>query len=820
MLFDSPAVKLLKAYYAEIDSDHSSKSKKPADSAAGRAILEADARTQIAVLRASLTSSPRYYYTYYTLLIQLCKRTLPYTNKDIQDILRGLASVQNMYLHPVQALLRSLARPLADPDTLVACLPDLERLHTAASAWRESLEKRKFLKLLDDIRAGQPDDPLPIRPDMWGSYVLTLLNKMDDELYARWLTLLTHCGTASSSNPTTKWLARAHTLVEKVGRENFYRLANAWIGAFPRKPGVKLDEDNASLIKGLAWCCFDAQDASLANTLGDVAIEGYRKVPGAGPRSAKVAGACVYALKSMPGLYGVAQLERVRMHVKQASYLSVLEKALNEAARNNGMTREELEELTIPTFDLEQGHLSLSIGPASVEIQVVGANAQVHWFNEAGSPYKSVPAALKRDHKDEIKDLKKLSDDIAHMLIAQRDRLERLPLTERHWQLSAWRERYLNHPLVGNIARRLIWHFADGERNLAGCWLDGRLVDQNDSELALSEATVVTAWHPALESAGDVLAWRNWLERHEITQPFKQAHREIYLLTDAERETNTYSNRFAAHILRQHQFNALAAARGWQNTLRLMVDASYPPTSLTLPHWNLRAEFWIEGVGEEYGVDTNSSGTYLYIATDQVRFYTLDWPKHYAHAYGGGYMSWPQQHAESALPLTQIPPIVFSEVMRDVDLFVGVASVGNDPMWQDGGPNGAYRDYWQSYGFGELSTSAETRKQLLARLIPRLAIADRSTLSGRYLVVRGDLRTYKIHLTSGNVLMEPNDQYLCIVPKQSQAAPESSQIFLPFEGDTMLAIILSKAFLLADDTHIKDPSIISQIQSAQHSNVT
>ena len=34
---------------------------------------------------------------------------------------------------------------------------------------------------------------------------------------------------------------------------------------------------------------------------------------------------------------------------------------------------------------------------------------------------------------------------------------------------------------------------------------------------------------------------------------------------------------------------------------------------------------------------------------------------------------------------------------------------------------------------------------------------------------------------------------------------------LPFEGDTTLALILSKAFLLADDDKIKDPTIRSQI---------
>ena len=82
-----------------------------------------------------------------------------------------------------------------------------------------------------------------------------------------------------------------------------------------------------------------------------------------------------------------------------------------------------------------------------------------------------------------------------------------------------------------------------------------------------------------------------------------------------------------------------------------------------------------------------------------------------------------------------------------------------------------------------------------------------------FLVVRGDLRTYKIHLGSGNILMEPNDEYLCIVPR-SAAKPTGERIFLPFEGDQTLSVILSKAFLLADDKAIKDPTIVRQIASS------
>jgi hypothetical protein len=75
-------------------------------------------------------------------------------------------------------------------------------------------------------------------------------------------------------------------------------------------------------------------------------------------------------------------------------------------------------------------------------------------------------------------------------------------------------------------------------------------------------------------------------------------------------------------------------------------------------------------------------------------------------------------------------------------------------------------------------------------------------------VVRGDLRTYRIHLGSANILMEPDNSYLCIVPSRAKAG---GKVFLPFEDDR-LTVILSKALLLAADTEITDPSILTQIR--------
>jgi len=148
--------------------------------------------------------------------------------------------------------------------------------------------------------------------------------------------------------------------------------------------------------------------------------------------------------------------------------------------------------------------------------------------------------------------------------------------------------------------------------------------------------------------------------------------------------------------------------------------------------------------------------------------------------------------------------------MREVDLFVSVASVGNDPNWVDGGPGGHHRNYWRSYSFGDLNSSAETRREVLVRLLPKLKIAKQCSLDKKFLVVKGALRTYKIHLGSGNILMQPKDEYLCIVSKPGGSAADNLR--LPFEGDRTLSLILSKAFLLAEDGKIEDATIVNQIK--------
>ncbi|WP_435282298.1 DUF4132 domain-containing protein [Streptomyces koelreuteriae] len=662
--------------------------------------------------------------------------------------------------------------------------------------------------------AGQLTDPVLNVGEEWAEQA------MRDAAAPDWQALLAHARTATASKPTAKWDKGARALLDTLGTDHVRARLHSWLALVGRPRTLPLerrswapdinnayDPYNATALRGLAWLLsLLPPHPDTARALGALVETSLKKAAGLGPRNPKVANAGVVALARIDSEAALAELARLATRVTYKNTAKLLDTALEARAGALGLSREEIEELAVPAYGLtEVGRAEHRFGEVTALLEVQGTRAVLGWRNAAGKPVKSVPAAVKRDHAEELKELKAGLKDIDKMLSAQSERLDRQFLARRTWSYTTWRERYLDHPLVGTLARRLLWT-VDG--TTAG-YADGELRTLADDPLP--QGTRVELWHPAGHEPAEIVAWRDWLERHAVTQPFKQAHREIYLLTDAERATGSYSNRFAAHILRQHQFHSLAAVRGWRNKLRLCVDDSAPPATRELPQWGLRAEYWIEGDGEDYGVDTTDSGSYLRLRTDQVRFYPIDAPQNSAHCSGGEYGMWLRdgQDPVDPLPLADIPPLVLSEVLRDVDLFVGVASIGNDPTWQDGGPGGRFREYWTSYGFGELNQSAETRRSLLQRLIPRLAIADRCTLEGRFLHVKGERHTYKIHLGSGNILMTPNDQYLCIVPKSAPTAPGTG--YLPFEGDRMLAVILSKAMLLAADTKITDPTILSQL---------
>jgi len=643
-------------------------------------------------------------------------------------------------LHPYKAILTALENIPKTPALRHALL----NLRPAIDEWHGGPQMRELHERIDVLLNGAAEKPL-VPANGWSQEVFREIDASPKQF--EWRALLLHARSLTQSMASRKWQVEAVSRIERIGRSEFLDAAGRWLalGPMPGTTQVQVPDAEADYQKGFIWALGALGDTTIAPAIADFAFACFRKIPMVGAVSHRVGNACVNALAAMTGLDAVAQISRLAARVKYDVARRLIEKALADAATCNNVSREDLEAMSVPRFELD-------------------AN---------GAPV--------------VNGNKKAAKEMEGVVSSLRIRLERQLLSQSACPRDRWKEWYLDHPVTSYFAKRLIWEIESAGATWTAIWFEGEMVDWAGAVVELPPEAKVRLWHPIRSDVQTVLSWRCWLEDHGVRQPFKQAHREIYVLTDAERQTETYSNRFGAHVIRQHQFAALCRERGWQFNLMGQWDSHNTPY-LDLPQYNLRAEFDVEFPHDEA---ISGHAVYLEIGTGRVQFLPL----------GKQVMALP-------LRLQDIPAVVFSEVMRDCDLFVGVTSIGMDPAWNTQHPDGAYAEYWQSFAFGDLTTASENRRSVVENLLPKLAIRDRCRLEGRCLVVRGDLHEYHIHLGSGSVLLEPGSRYLCIV---QGAGDTAANVPLPFEGDRTLALILSKAFLLVNDKKIKDETIRRQL---------
>ena len=140
------------------------------------------------------------------------------------------------------------------------------------------------------------------------------------------------------------------------------------------------------------------------------------------------------------------------------------------------------------------------------------------------------------------------------------------------------------------------------------------------------------------------------------------------------------------------------------------------------------------------------------------------------------------------IPLEDVPPIIFSETMRDIDLVVSVAYGG--------------REAWEG-----TNSTIESRAALVKETCSMLNLGN-VRLENPFVFIDGSYGSYKVHLGSGSIHKVPGN-YVCVVPDNTKV---KGKLYLPFvDKDQMTSIILSKVILLAHDEKIKDPIILRQI---------
>ncbi len=732
----------------------------------------------------------------------LSAATRPLPNEVVLKLLSELReSHTTRFSYPFDRFLSVLGRDQMT-DEIRAELRRL-KLHYAPTATGKIEERvQKTRDLLDElIRVEGEQEPDPGRGP-WSRTVFHEISAYEEITNSGWQGLLEHCQTLEQAVPPSKWKKRASDLALALGEPTIWTTLQRWLalGPTPGQPAEATSPiEDTSYQKGVVWLLALSQRPEAASTIGDFALACLRKIPMIGAVSQKVGFACVQALGSMECTEAVSQLARLRARVKYSVALRLIEKCLRQAAERNGVTVDELEDLATPSCSLDaEGRIEIAVGDATATVCLspVGP-VVVIWRNEIGELVKSVPSRTKKAYAKEVKSVSASAKELEQAYLGQRYRLEYSFLRPRAMSPAHWRRYYIEHPLLGFLGRRLIWAFSDEKGwERSGIFCDGKIRGTDEETIDTTYATKVRLWHPLSSITSELPQWRRRIFDLGVQQPFRQAYREFYEVTEGERKTRIYSNRFAGTLMRQHQFSSLCRVRGWG--YRLMgagFDGFNIPTKL-LPAWNMHAEFQADlptdrkpSLADSALAEQSGFGINLFLSSDQVRFY----------------------RDRREIEVEAVPAIVYSEIMRDVDLFTSICAVGSDETWSDQGDQGtglpaAIRNP------EELSNLFALRMEMLDRLLPLMAIAPQCKIESVWVIVQGKLGTYRILIPWGTVSRMTDQAFRPItIPQELLEAAPIDFSALPIDVDYRTEMILRKAHVLANDWNIQSPDLIRQL---------
>ena len=405
------------------------------------------------------------------------------------------------------------------------------------------------------------------KPDAWGTALQAKLAALPPDAQASLGALLALAAKGgASAKPAKGWLKSAEQAVDRPDRvplgEHLLDLIEC------HEPGSGIALENQETIRALIWLAAMAAPDVAARRLEAFAQKCLTFSAAHFAYLSLVLGnASIHAFVLMPGRAGVASLSRLRRRLKRPGEIKAVDKALAALAAARGMTRGRAR------GDRPAG-LWLCLRrqrskPPSVRPPPCSRSPTQHAGDDLARGRRLAAQRTTRRRQVEPRRCAEAASRRAQRRSTRRSRRNARGSSgsismSAIGRSSAGRTRYLDEPLVARMARRLIWSFWLGDRWVAGLPRTDGVLDAGGTRLELDGAGVrVKLWHPMQSEASHVLAWRHRLAELAVTQPFKQAHREIYVLTDAERATDTYSNRFAGHIVQQHQFRALCQARGW-----------------------------------------------------------------------------------------------------------------------------------------------------------------------------------------------------------------------------------------------------------------
>ncbi|MCA9167432.1 MAG: DUF4132 domain-containing protein [Planctomycetales bacterium] len=362
-------------------------------------------------------------------------------------------------------------------------------------------------------------------------------------------------------------------------------------------------------------------------------------------------------LRAIGSNVALMQLSGMAQKLKFKGLKAKAQQFVDEIAKENGMTRDELEDRVVPDCGLdEDGRREFSFGARRFSF-VLGGDLKAMIRDENGKVRANLPAPGAKDDEqiaaESIAEWKLLKKQIKDVATIQVGRLEQAMVTGRRWNVADFETLLVRHPLMPHLIQKLICggYDAQGKRLLTFRVTEERdYANSDDDAISLADVALVGILHPLDMSETDRAQWGEVISDYEIVAPFPQLGRAVYSL-EPDEGTSEELGRFHGLSLYAPTLVFTLEKLGW--TRGVALDAgSFDEHSKQFPAAQVTAVIGYDGyVGMGY-IDPDTL-----LTLSSVHFVQ---GMRERSGYGWG--------SENKLELAAVPPIVISEVIADLQV--------------------------------------------------------------------------------------------------------------------------------------------------------
>ncbi len=365
-----------------------------------------------------------------------------------------------------------------------------------------------------------------------------------------------------------------------------------------------------------------------------------------------IASEAVSALALNPSPHALLLVDNIARKFKHKQVKAGAAMALNEAADQLGISREELADRIVPDlgFD-EKMQRTFDYGERTFKVMLT-ASLDIEVYDENGKKLKNLPAPGKKDDESKAqaayKAFKEMKKQMKTAVTSQKARLEYALSAERKWSADAWKNLFVKNPLMHQFAIGLVWGvYKDNQLVQSFRYMeDGSFNTQDGDEYTLPEQAHISLVHPVELTEEEKAAWQEQLADYEITQPIEQLDRTVYRMTEEEADKKDLE-RFGGCILNDLSLNGKLTGLGWYRGSVQDAGGFYT--------------YYREDAELDIGVELHFSGAYVGFSDGDVTIYDVRFYK--AGTVARGSYVYDEADKEKAYELKDVPPRYFSEIV-------------------------------------------------------------------------------------------------------------------------------------------------------------